>query len=224
MNSREIDRLGIDRVMQRGRGEIVAEPEGALLVRDRISGALMLACDDRRVGKTLLDRYVDSACDLLMVADHALGMASFEQCGFSDKLECYQVVYCGDMPVGDDRLTYRVAEESDLPMLTATYRFISAEEIAELVKMRTILLGYDRDQLVGFVGEHLEGSMGLLHVFPEYRRQGYGSALQKEYMIRTMKLGFVPFGQVEKNNAASLCLQKKLGLQLSDNLIVWMWR
>lgn len=224
MNSREIDRLGIDRVMQRGSGEIVAEPEGALLVRDRISGALMLACDDRKAGQALLERYVDDTCGLLMVADHELGLAAFDTFGFTDKLECYQVAYTGEVPERDPRLTYRVAEESDLPMLTATYRFISAEEIAELAKMRTILLGYDRDQLVGFVGEHLEGSMGLLHVFPEYRRQGYGSALQKEYMIRTMKLGFVPFGQVEKNNAASLCLQKKLGLQLSDNLIVWMWR
>ena len=66
--------------------------------------------------------------------------------------------------------------------------------------------------------------MGLLHVFPEYRRRGFATALQKQYMMRTMKRGYLPFGQVDRNNAASLALQEKLGLQRSDDLIVWMWK
>ena len=224
MTSREIDRLGIDRVMERGSGVIVAEQAGALLVRDGISGALMLDCTDREAGKVLLDRYVDESCDLLTVTDYELGVAAFDRFGFSGKMECYQVVYCGEMPTDDSRLTYRFAEEADLPMLIEAYHFISPEEITALVKMRTILLGYDGDHPIGFIGEHLEGSMGLLHVFPEYRRRGFGLALQKQYMIQTIKKGYLPFGQVDRNNAASLALQKKLGMEQSDNLIVWMWK
>ena len=224
MTGREIDRLGIKRVIERGSGEIVAEREGALLVRDKISGALMLDCTDREVGRSLLDCCVEESCNLLTVTDYELGMAAYEKYGFTGKMECYQVVYCGEMPVDDSGLTYRVAEEADLPMLIATYQFISPDEIAALVKMRTILLGYEADRLIGFIGEHLEGSMGLLHVFPEYRRRGFATALQKQYMMRTMKRGYLPFGQVDRNNAASLALQEKLGLQRSDDLIVWMWK
>ncbi|MBR6008742.1 MAG: GNAT family N-acetyltransferase, partial [Clostridia bacterium] len=83
---------------------------------------------------------------------------------------------------------------------------------------------YDRGRLVGFIGEHLEGSMGILYVFPEYRRRGFGAALQARLMARTIKQGYIPFGQVEKTNTASLLMQKKLGMTQSDRLIVWMWR
>ncbi len=43
-------------------------------------------------------------------------------------------------------------------------------------------------------------------------------------MARTMEDGFVPFGQVEKDNLASLRLQAKLGMTQSERLIVWMWK
>ena len=39
-----------------------------------------------------------------------------------------------------------------------------------------------------------------------------------------MEQGYIPFGQVEKNNKISLSLQKKLGMTQSDHLIVWMWK
>ena len=101
---------------------------------------------------------------------------------------------------------------------------ISPEEMEKVVRRRSVLLGYDGDCLVGFIGEHLEGSMGLLYVFPEYRRRGFGSALQTHYIVKTMENGYIPFGQVEKSNRGSLKLQEKLGMTRSDNLIVWMWR
>ena len=66
--------------------------------------------------------------------------------------------------------------------------------------------------------------MGILHVFPEYRRRGFGAALQRHLMAKTMERGFVPFGQVDKDNRASLRLQEKLGMTRSDDLIVWMWK
>ena len=87
-----------------------------------------------------------------------------------------------------------------------------------------MLLGYNQDHWIGFIGEHLEGSMGLLYVFPEYRRRGYGAALQRHLISKTLEEGYIPFGQVEKDNHASLRLQKKIGMTQSDNLTVWMWK
>ena len=224
MNLDGIDYLGIDRVLKRGSGEIIAEAEHVLLVRDSVSEALMLACEDAAAGLALLDRHAGSDCGLLMVSDDALGLTAFERYGFSEKLECYQVAYYGEKPAADNRLTVRTADENDLPMLTETYHLISPEEMEKVVRRRSLLLGYHEDCLVGFIGEHLEGSMGLLYVFPEYRRRGYGSALQTHYIVKTMENGYVPFGQVEKNNLNSLKLQQKLGMTRSDNLIVWMWK
>ncbi|MBQ4425987.1 MAG: GNAT family N-acetyltransferase [Firmicutes bacterium] len=219
-----IDCLGIDRVLRRGSGEIIADTDHALLIRDDVSGAYMLACDDPSTGMALLDRHISRDCSLLMVSDYALGIAAFERYGFSEKLECFQVAYFGEKPAADSRLTVRAAEEQDLPMLTATYHLVSPEELEKLIRRRSILLGYERERLIGFIGEHLEGSMGILYVFPAYRRRGFGSALQKHLIIQTMEKGYIPFGQVEKDNRNSLRLQKKIGMTKSDDLIVWMWR
>lgn len=219
-----IDYLGLARVLKRGTGEILAEADRLMLVRDSVSGAYMLACKDMEAGLALLDRFADRDCRLLMVSDYELGKAAFARCGFSEKLECFQVAYYGEKPKPDPRLTVRTAEEGDLALLAEHYQMISEEELAAVVRRRSILLGYAQDRLVGFVGEHLEGSMGLLYVFPEFRRRGYGAALQTQLIAGTMEQGFIPFGQVEKDNRSSLRLQKKLGMTQSENLTVWMWR
>ena len=223
MDFKRIEFLGLERVMRRGSGETVAECDGALLVRDSVSGAYLLACEDAEAGASLLERHAGE-CDLLMVSDYALGLAAFEKFSFAEKLECYQFAYYGKKPASDDALTVRKADAGDLDLLAQNYRLISREELEKVVARGSILLGYDGGRLVGFIGEHLEGSMGLLYVFPEFRRRGFAEALQRRLIARTMDEGFVPFGQVEKDNAASLALQEKLGMTRSAGPIVWMWR
>ena len=224
MDIHGIDHLGLDRVLKRGTGEVIAEQDDALFIRDSVSGACMLACEDAAAGLCLLDRHVGQDCGLLMVSDYALGMEAFQRYGFSEKLECYQVAYYGEKPPADTGLTVRTADKQDLPMLIDTYTLISPEELEQVVSRKSILLGYNQNQLVGFIGEHLEGSMGILYVFPEFRHRGYGAALQSRLIAKTLKEGYIPFGQVEKENHASLRLQKKLGMSQSENLIVWMWK
>ena len=224
MNISGIDYLGLDRVLKRGTGEIIEELNNALLVRDKISGAYLLACEDMATGIALLDRLDGRGCDLLMVSNYSLGQTAFQRYGFTEKLECYQVAYYGEKPAFDTNLTIRAAEEHDLAMLAKNYQLISPEELERAVRRQSILLGYDQGCLIGFIGEHLEGSMGLLYIFPEYRRRGYGTALEKHLIAKTLEEGYIPFGQVEKDNLNSLSLQSKIGMTRSDHLIVWMWR
>ena len=219
-----IKNLGIERVLKRGTGEIIVNSDNTLLVRDNVSGACFLACEDEKTGIAVLDSYIGVDCSLLMVSDYALGQTAFERYGFSEKLECYQFAYYGEKPVIDIKLSVRTADEQDLPMLIEHYQLISPEEFAEVVRRKSVLLGYDQGHLVGFIGEHLEGSMGILYVLPEYRRRGFGTALQTCFIARTMEKGFVPFGQVEKDNQKSLRLQEKIGMTCFDDLSVWMWK
>ena len=162
-----IDCLGLDRVLRRGSGEKIAERDDALFIRDRVSGACMLACEDRAAGIALLDGHIGPDCRLLMISDHALGQTAFERYGFSEKLECYQFAYYGEKPMTDLRLSIRTADEHDLPMLAENYHMIDLAELSQVVGRKSIMLGYDQEHLVGFIGEHLEGSMGILYVFPE---------------------------------------------------------
>lgn len=219
-----IDYLGIDRVLKRGTGEIIESCENALLVRDSVSEAYFLACEDTVFGVSLLDQYINQDCSLLMVSNVHLGRAAFERYGFSEKLECFQAAYYGEIPVSDSDISVRAAGTQDLPQLIQAYGLVSPDEMRKIVERGNLLLGYYQEQLVGFIGEHLEGSMGLLHVFPEFRRNGFASALEKIFIADTIKKGFIPFGQVEKDNYRSLNLQKKIGMTLSENLICWMWK
>ncbi|MBR0041163.1 MAG: GNAT family N-acetyltransferase [Oscillospiraceae bacterium] len=219
-----IDYLGLDRVLRRGTGEIVEQSEKMLFIRDSVSGAYMLACEDAAEGRAVLARHVDEKTDLLMVSDLSLGREALQRYGFAGSIECFQAAYYGLVPETGSSLQVRTADENDLDLLVRSYDHLSPEELALIVKRRKLLLGYVSGELVGFVGEHLEGSLGLLHVFPPYRRRGYGEALEKIMIAETMREGFVPFGQIVKDNAASLLLQRKLGMTISDRLSVWMWR
>ena len=224
MDLSNIDYLGLDRVLRRGTGEIVEQSGKTLFVFDSVSRAYMLACEDTAEGRAVLERHVGEKTALLMVTDLSLGREAFRRYGFAGGIECYQAAWYGPVPETDSPLRARPAEEGDLDLLVRSYDQLSPEELALIVKRRRLLLGYEGDELVGFVGEHLEGSMGLLYIFPEMRRRGYGAELQKHMIKRTMERGFIPFGQVEKDNRASLRLQEKLGMTLSDRLIVWMWK
>ena len=224
MDLTSIDFLGIDRVLKRGTGEVIGERDGALLVYDRVSGAYMLGCEDAAAGADLLQRRLDGGCRLLMVPDHDLGQKAFAQYGFRGMMACYQAAYYGGMPELAGCLALRYAAEADLPVLTAAYRLVSADELRRIVARRKLLLGCADGRLAGFAGEHLEGSMGLLHVFPEFRRRGYATELEKAMIARTLQEGYVPFCQIEQGNGASMALQRKLGLTISQRLICWMWK
>ena len=220
-----IDLLGIDRVLKRGTGTVLEENKDALLVRDGVSGAYMLAFTDAAAGLSALDGYAYRAdCDLLMVPDLSLGRAAMKRYGFTGMLECWQVAYYGDMPGTDGGISVRTADKNDIGFLIGNYDMLSADEIAKVVERGSVLIAYADGAVVGFIGEHLEGSMGMLYILPEFRRRGYASALENILIAETMKKGFIPFGQVEKNNTPSLILQKKLGLTVSDRLICWMWK
>lgn len=111
-----------------------------------------------------------------------------------------------------------------MAILIENYHLVNPEGLKKLVRRKNILIGYYQEHLIGFIGEHLEGSIGILYVFPKYRNRGFGSALQKYLIAKTMEEGNIPFTQVEKDNKVSLSLQQKIGMTKSDHLVVWMWK
>lgn len=219
-----IENLGIDRVLKRGSGEIILQSERTLLVRDSISGVHFLACEDPAEDMAALDGCIGRDCDLLVVTSRASAEAVSQRYDFAGKMACWQVAYYGKKPQPDDSLTVRTAEESDFAMLRENYQMISPEEMKRVIARGDILIGCHGDRPVGFIGEHLEGSMGMLYIFPEYRRRGFASVLQSSQIAKTMERGNIPFGQVETGNLASLALQEKLGMKRSEDLVVWLWK
>lgn len=76
-------------------------------------------------------------------------------------------------------------------------------------------------RLVGYIGFHEEGSIGMLEVFPEYQRRGIGMALETYIMNLTLERGWIPYGQIIVGNDNSMLLQKKMGLCVSKEQLFW---
>lgn len=78
-------------------------------------------------------------------------------------------------------------------------------------------------RLAGFIGVHTDGSCGMLEVFPEYRRMGIGTELEIYLQNEQLKKGFMPYGQVYTTNMASIDMQAKIGLLVSEEYVTWTY-
>ncbi|WP_051199196.1 GNAT family N-acetyltransferase [Butyrivibrio hungatei] len=238
MDLTAIENLNIDRVIKRGTAQIIEKTDDAILLKDTRSKALMLACDDVSKGMEILKQNIDDAKQnigetkqnngetkpLIMISSAELGRSVADKFGYENIMECYQMAFLSkEPPKADDVLEYKTATMEDFPLISREYGLVSKEELKELIERGNIVMGYENSSPVGFIGEHMEGSVGLLQVLQEHRRKGYGTALEIEMIRRTLEKGYIPFGQVVVDNTASLELQKKLGLTKSEGTIFWMW-
>lgn len=147
--------------------------------------------------------------------------------GFQTVMECYHAVY-----PSTKRIPYALPDGADIRKLDARYvDFVHAHYhmvddvgyIRERIEedMFGVFFG---DTIVGFAGTHDERSMGMLEILPEYRRLGLAYALEAHLINHLLSLGRVAFCQVAVYNEASIKLQQKLGLEISERVIYWLRR
>ena len=212
-------------VLRRGSADLLYTVEGGLLLHDSISGAYMLTAETRHGADMLLERIPADAGLCLTHQDFYLP-ALRAKLGLGGGMVCHQAVWPGgDLPAplphaGELRLLDRSAAGQVALLYTASY----ADEryLAEAID-RGMLGAFVDGALAGFIGTHDEGSMGMLHVRPQYRRQGLAEALEQAMIARLLKRGQIPFAHVEVGNAPSLALQRKLGMAVGSDLIHWIF-
>lgn len=95
--------------------------------------------------------------------------------------------------------------------------------VRELISRGQMWGIFEQEKMAGFAGEHLEGSMGLLEILPEYRRKRYGFRLEAFLIRHFLENGKIPFCQVIEGNTESMSLQKKLGMEISEQPTWWLF-
>ena len=83
---------------------------------------------------------------------------------------------------------------------------------------------YIEGKLCGFIGCHNDGSMGMLYVEDAYRRQGLAASLEGYLINKQREQGMIPYAHIVNGNEASVQLQERLGLNLSETVIWWLYR
>ncbi len=102
------------------------------------------------------------------------------------------------------------------------YKLCSESYIRRRLEAGAVLGAFDEETLIGFIGMHAEGSMGMLFVKDAYRGRGVASALESYLINQQISRGEIPYCQISEGNTVSISLQERLGLYLSDGNIWWL--
>ena len=212
--------------LRRGHADILRQTARGILVYDRPGKLLLLSAADAKAAAELLDGVEsERSVDFIMLSDAAFAPI-VERFGLENTMRCRQAAYFKPQPpAADPRLVIGIPDDRAFSRILEVYHMDSPSELhrrrdaGELFFART-LDGAD----VGFVGLHPEGCFGLLEVFPDQRGKGYGAALEAHILRFCMRTDRIPYCQVEEDNLVSINLQRKMGLEISDQIMLMAWR
>lgn len=206
--------------IRRGHGKVLFAGRHGVLLLELHSHVYMLSADSVETAQLLLPMMEQP--DLIVVHhDYERDLAA-KRFGMTQLSCCYQVIYPhDDTPLWGD---VRPLGVEYLPEVLEHYRMHMEPEEAREHLLRGEIVGQFVDgNLAGFIGTHLEGAIGMLEVYPPYRRHGIGQNLIR-FMARLWQgRGCTAFAQIVYDNQRSLLLQEKLGARRSKSMMYWMW-
>lgn len=217
-------------LLRRGLGEVLCfNPlDGALLLEK--GGAVMLTCTSVEAGERLLDRCpIDLSGRLFCVCSSEIIPVLYERYHLSEARGCYQAYYTRGvpLPVPKDmdirRLDLSFAEE----IFAEYHELVTWEELKGRLTARTMYGAFMQSDegetvLAGYIGTHSEGALGMLQVRTQYRGRGIGAALESFMINLALTRGEIPFGHIFEGNEASLRLQRKLKMNVTDVILWWV--
>ena len=137
---------------------------------------------------------------------------------------CYEYVYRKERPRYDmQSLAIRNLTLAQLEIIKENYSLYDEAYIKERLSKSAIQGLFDQDKLLGFVGEHDEGSMGMLEILPEYRRHGYGELLERYKIASLIDQNRLVYCNVYADNIQSQRLQDKLRLERTELNSWWIY-
>lgn len=208
--------------IRRGTVEWLYAGEHGVLLRDRLSGIYMVSADTMDAARACIlhirerDMVVCHQDFYKQLVKEILGLSVFGQ--------CYQAAYLEKDPLPEKNGPYQILplEESHLSFVLQNYQMVPDEGyILDRLRSGTMYGVFVGEKPVGFIGMHTEGSLGMLEILPEYRKRGLAFALEAYAINRILEKGWTPFGQIMVGNLASMRLQQKLGLTVSQKTCCW---
>ncbi|GEQ22681.1 hypothetical protein CBU02nite_31870 [Clostridium butyricum] len=214
--------MGMIEAICRCTAEILYAETDGVFIREKKSNAYMVSVDNFEKGKELINSIEE--CSLIVAHQQYMVDYILNRFSLTKNLECVQAVYMNKTKLYvKEELEIRQLKLEQMGEILEHYDKLSNSEVETLLKNGNLLGGYKNGTLVGFVGNHLEGSIGILEVFPKYRRLGYGTILESYIVNKMLEESLVPFAQVEINNEKSMILQTKLGFKISKNRLYWIF-
>ena len=227
-------------LIRRGRARLVYQQEGEILLKDMVTGIyfhtrMMPLADlkDWKLPEYLKEHGESISC----MVTHQENMVDVIQTklGLSVSEECWQVVYTKreKMPVRglygpngirkEDGLCIRLLDETSQEFVVEHYETgDGGAYVRSRIHNKAVYGAFYGEKIVGFAGQHEEGSLGMLFVLPQYRSRHVAAALETYMVNLSVERGEVPYGHVITGNTASEKMQESLGLCKAKGKVYWM--
>lgn len=207
--------------IKRDTAEVLYAAKDCVMIKDKNTDVIMLQTEDIELADRLLDTVPESTTHIVAHNRYLADLVE-KKLNYKKRVPCNQAVY-SKQPFNIDKseLEIRLMKEEDAEEASAMY-FNSQENALEHIRQGLVYCGLHKGKIACMIGRHGEGSMGMLVVKEEYRRKGYGEIMEKFLINSLLERGLIPYCQVIEGNTASLSLQRKLGLDISENLLYWM--
>ena len=214
--------------IERGYAELIYREGDTILLYNRAGRVYLLTAADPVQGENAL-KAIRSKPEAIVTHQEFMNPYVQEFCFPPDKQTklsicpaCIQMVYTRKEPLPTPKAEIRKLTVEYTDIISDHYDLLSKEDIYRHLQEGSFLGIFAGDELAGFCGEHSEGSMGMLFIFPEYRKKGYASQLESCLINETIQRGYTPYCQIFSDNKASLALQKKLSLCPAKGNIRWL--
>jgi len=206
--------------------ELIYAGGDGVFMKELESGAYMLSVNCPDKGKELLESVGKQ--ELFCVHQKYIAGYLLEKYNFQNHLECYQAVYPhkdkGRIEAKSAALTIKKLGAEHAGTISGHYHeYVDQGYIMSRLERGELYGGFLGDTLCGFIGTHEEGTIGLLKVLEQYRRRGFGEELESFMINLIIDKGQTPFAQISTDNIVSIKLQKKLGFQISQDTLHWLF-
>ena len=225
MKKGKMQYMDIVESLRRGKGEIVEASEEGILVLDEAAGVYMIAVFDEAKAAEAAGWIPKQGRGYQFVVHQECLLEPFGQrFPVRECLPVYQAVYTKkNMAAVPKNIKFEPLGTEYLEEVMSHYHMTDDRMyMEERLQSGNIYGAFLDGTLAGFAGIHQEGSIGMLEVYEEYRRQGVGGALEAFLINLHLSMGYTPYGMTVEGNDASLNLQGKLGLCISKERLYWI--
>lgn len=199
--------------------KILGQNEAGVYLYDSYSNISLLCVDNVEAGVALLEG--SSKPNKLILNRPIMLDYVKDKWNFTSKYPCFQAVFTKEKMTYNDTLSISLATDEEIEVMNATYQFANMEEFEKTRERGMLFAGHEGDKFVGYIGEHPEGSMGMLHILEHYRGRGYAYMLESFMISEKLRRGQIVYCHIIEDNVASFSLQKKLGLDIAKDKIFW---